>query len=296
MIRTLPLSTFQVMEHARLNLRNHSGSISLRRGEEGIISVAATVHARGIDYENIPIRYDQHGDNLTISNRIGWSFLLFGSKSVDFDVTVPASCDIHVSNDSGKVVLQGTSGDIHVRTDHGSVEARNLQGQIVLKTDHGNIQASNLQGQTLLQTDHGSIEASDLQGPVTLKTDHGNISANGLRGSAKLKTDKGNISVRQSALTGSSRFSTDAGLISFDGTLDPTGDYEMRTDEGTINVTLPPDASFYLDAKTDVGSITTNLPMMPQQKKRVSGSVGSGPGYPRLRLKTDAGSINLWRR
>jgi DUF4097 and DUF4098 domain-containing protein YvlB len=276
--RTLPLSTFQIMEHARLNLRNHSGQVSLHRGEEGIISVAATIHARGIDYENTPIRYDQHGDSLTISNRVGWSFLLFGSKSVDFDITVPASCDIHVSNDSGKIVLRGTSGDIRVRTDHGSVEAHDLQGRITLKTDHGNIEASNLQGQFHLQTDHGDI------------------SADGLQGSAKIKTDKGDISVRQSTLIGSSRLSTDAGLISFEGTLDLAGDYEMRSDEGTITVTLPPDASFYLDAKTDVGSIATNLPLMSQQKKRVSGSVGNGPGYPRLRLKTDVGSINLWRR
>jgi hypothetical protein len=276
--RTLPLSTFQIMEHARLNLRNHSGHISLRRGEEGIISVAATVHARGIDHENVPVRYDQHGDNLTISSRVGWSFLLFGSRSVDFDIAVPASCDIHVSNDSGKIVLQGTSGDIRVSTDHGSVEARNLQGRIVLKTDHGNIEASNLQGQIRLQTDHGDISAS------------------GLQGSAKLKTDKGDISVRQSALIGSSRLSTDSGLISFDGTLDLAGDYEMRSDEGTITVTLPPDASFSLDAKTDVGSIATNFLVMSPQKKRVSGSVGSGPSYPRLRLKTDVGSINLWHR
>jgi hypothetical protein len=276
--RTLPPSTFQIMEHARLNLRNHSGQVSLHRGEEGIISVAATIRARGIDYENMPIRYDQHGDSLTISNRVGWSFLLFGSKSVDFDITVPASCDIHVSNDSGKVVLQGTSGDIRIRTDHGSVEAHDLQGQITLKTDHGNIETSNLQGQ------------------IHLQTDHGNISANGLQGPAKLKTDRGNISIRQGMLTGSSRFSTDAGLISFEGALDLNGDYEMRSDEGTINVTLPPNASFYLDAKTDTGSITGNFPLMAQQRKRLSGSVGNGPSYPRLRLKTDVGSINLWRR
>jgi DUF4097 and DUF4098 domain-containing protein YvlB len=312
-IRTLPPSTFQIMEHARLNLRNHSGNVSLHRGEEGSISVTATIHARGINYENMPVRYDQYGDTLTISSHVGWNFLLFGSRSVDFEITVPASCDIHMSNDSGKVILQGTSGDIRVHTDHGSIEAHNLQGQIILKTDHGDIEVSNLQGQTLLQTDHGSIKAHDLQGRLTLKTDHGsietsnlqgqihlqtdhgNISANGLQGTAKLRTDKGNISVGQSTLAGSSRLSTDAGLISFDGALDPTGDYEMRTDMGTIAVTFPPDTSFYVDAKTDAGSITTNLPLVPQQNKRLSASVGNGPSYPRLRLRTDMGSINLLR-
>jgi DUF4097 and DUF4098 domain-containing protein YvlB len=129
-----------------------------------------------------------------------------------------------------------------------------------------------------------------------MQTDHGDISANSLQGSAKLKTDKGNISVGESTLAGSSRLATDAGSISFDGMLDLAGDYEMRTDEGTITVILSPDTSFYLDAKTDTGSITTNFPLIPRQRGRLSGSVGGGPDYPRLRLKTDVGSINLLHR
>ena len=259
-MRTLPPSTFQIMEHAQLNLRNHSGNISLRRGEEGSISVAATIHARSLDYANMPVRYDQSGDSLTIASRFSWNSLFLGSSTVDFEITVPAKCDVHVSNESGRVVLQGISGNIRVHADNASIETDNMQGQIILKTDHGN------------------------------------IATNGLRGSAKLKTDKGNISVRQSSLIGSSRLLTDDGSISFDGTLDPVGDYEIRTDKGTIAVTLPSDASFYLDAKTDAGSITTNFPLMPQQKRRISASVGDGPGYPRLRLKTDMGSINLLHR
>ena len=309
--RTLPPSIFQVMEHPQLNLRNHSGKISLRRGEPGIISVTATIHTRNFDHESIPVRYDQYGNSLTISSRVGSPFLFPGSRSIDFEITVPASCDIHISNGQGTVVLQGTRGNIRVYTDHGNIGAHDLQGQITLKTDHGSIQTSHLQGQIRLQTDHGNIEAHNLQSQITLKTDHGsiqtshlqgqihlqtdhgNISTNGLRGSAKLKTDKGNISVGQSTLTGSSRLSTDAGMISFDGVLESTGDYEMRSDKGAIAVTLPLDASFHLDAKTDLGLITTNLPQMPQQKKRVSGSVGRGPSHPRLRLRTDVGSINL---
>lgn len=314
-IRTLPPSTFQIMEHPQLNLRNHSGNVTIRQGEGGIISVATTIRARGINYQNMPVRVEQSGDNLTISSRIGWDWLLFSSHSVDFEITVPASCDIRISNDSGKVVLQDTSGKLRVHTDHGDIEAHNLQGQTTLKTDKGNIEATNLQGQTHLQTDRGNIEVHDLQGQVALKTDkgnietsnlqgqidiqtdHGNITTNNLQGSAKLKTDKGNIFVEQSTLAGSSRLSTDAGQISFDGTLDPTGDYEMHSDTGTITVTLPPDTSFHLDAKTDTGSITTsNLSLLPQEKTQLSGSVGNGPGYPRLRLKTDMGSINLLRR
>src|SRR5437762_4456370 len=192
-MRTLPPSTFQVMEHAQLNLRNHSGNVLLHRGEEGSINVAATIHARSLDYANMPVRYDQHGDSLTISSRFSWNSLFFGSSTVDFEITVPANCDVHLSNESGRVVLQGISGDIRVHADNASIETDNVQGQIILKTDHGSIQASNLQGQALLQTDHGSIEAHDLQGRITLKTDHGNIETSNLQGQIHLQTDHGNI-------------------------------------------------------------------------------------------------------
>mgnify|MGYP001205415244 CR=1 FL=1 len=133
------------------------------------------------------------------------------------------------------------------------------------------------------------------QASLNLVTNAGNVSVQNVAGQMKLQSDAGSINATQVALRGNSRLKTDAGTITFDGSLEPAGDYEFSTDLGTINATLPADASFNLNAKTDLGTITTNLPITQSQRTKASGQVGTGP-YPRLKLKTDLGSIQVNRR
>jgi DUF4097 and DUF4098 domain-containing protein YvlB len=132
------------------------------------------------------------------------------------------------------------------------------------------------------------------QASLELTTNAGNVSVQNIAGEMKLRSDAGNVSANQVTLHGQSRLRTNAGNVSFTGALDPTGDYELSTDLGNVQATLPADASFSLEAKTDLGSVTTNLPLMQKQHTKASGQVGSGP-YPRLRAKTDLGSVRVHR-
>jgi hypothetical protein len=220
---TIPMSTrtFQIMEHARLVINTGAGAVAIRRGEEGMVSVTATKRASGIgiDTERMEINYNQYGDVLDISSRMAWNILQFGLRTVDFEITVPSSCDVQLQNSSGRVVLQGTSGVIRVRTGGGSVHAYDLQGQIAMKTGGGRIEADNLQGLIDLRTDGGRIEVS------------------------------------QATLSGESSLKTGGGSITFDGSLDAPGSYNFRTGGGKINLRLPGDAAFSLDAKTGGGTI-----------------------------------------
>src|SRR5437899_1025713 len=127
----MPTRTFQIMEHTRMVINNGAGTVSIRRGEEGMVSVTATKRASGIgiDAERMQIHYNQYGDTLDISSRMVWSLLQFGLRTVDFEISVPSSCDVHLQNGSGRVALQGTSGVIRVRTGGGSVHARDPPGQ-----------------------------------------------------------------------------------------------------------------------------------------------------------------------
>src|SRR5215469_15177584 len=91
----MPTRTFQIMEHARLVINNGAGAVSIRRGEEGVVSVTAIKRASGfgIDPERMQINYNQYGDTLDISCRMAWSILQFGLRTVDLELTVPSSCD-----------------------------------------------------------------------------------------------------------------------------------------------------------------------------------------------------------
>jgi hypothetical protein len=127
---------------------------------------------------------------------------------------------------------------------------------------------------------------------LDLTTNAGNISVTHIEGQMKLRTDAGSIRATQVNLSGRSQLKTDAGSITLDGALDPAGDYRLSTDLGNVHVTLPSNASFNLEAKTDLGSVTTNLPLAQQQRTKVSGLVGGGP-YPRLKVTTDLGSVQV---
>src|SRR5258707_8118987 len=168
----MPTRTFQIMEHARLVINNGAGTVAIRRGEEGMVSVTASKRASGIgiDAERMQIHYNQYGDLLDISSRMACSILQFGLRTVDFEITVPSSCDVQLQNSSGRVALQGTSGVMRVRTGGGSVHAHDLQGQIAMKTGGGRIEADNLQGLIDLRTGGGGIEGQHLQGQINLHT------------------------------------------------------------------------------------------------------------------------------
>ena len=132
------------------------------------------------------------------------------------------------------------------------------------------------------------------QANLELITNAGTVSVQNVAGQMKLESDAGTITASQVTLSGRSRLKTDAGTITFDGGLDPSGDYELTTDLGTIDVTLPAGTSFNLDAKTDLGTVTTNFPISQPQKSKGYGQVGVGP-YPRLKVKTDLGSVRVMR-
>jgi len=283
----MPTRTFQILEHARLVINNGAGTVSIRRGEEGVVSVTATKRASGIgiDAERMQIDYNQYGDTLDISSHMDWSILQFGLRTVDFEITVPSSCDVHLQNGSGRIMLQGTSGVIRVRTGGGSVHAHDLRGQIEMKTGGGRIEADSLQGLIDLRTGGGRIEAQNLQGQIYLHTGGSPIILGNTHGQLATETGGGRIEVSQAALSGESSLKTGGGTITFDGSLDALGSYNFRTGGGKINLRLPDDAAFSLDAKTGGGGVHNEFG---------GTEVGNGPHAP-LKLRTGGGEIRISR-
>jgi Putative adhesin len=263
----LPTRTFQITEHARLVLNNSSGRVVIRRGEQGVITVNATKRASGIGInpEQMQVRTEQQGDTVDISTQVDWNFFQFGLRSVSFEITVPANCDVQLNTGSGRVAIQGPSGDIRVRTGSGGIEASDLQGQIALKTGSGGIRAYNLQGSTLIQTGSGGIKLDRLQG------------------SASVRTGSGGIVIESSALLRASNFTTGSGGIVFDGSIDRRSNVEMKTGSGGINLRLPFDSAFTLDARTGSGGVHNEFG---------GKEVGDAPRA-LLKLKTGSGGIRV---
>lgn len=282
-----PTRTFQVMEHARLVINNGAGTVAIRRGEEGVVSVAAIKRASGIGIhpERMQINYNQSGDLLDISSRMAWNLLEFGLRTVDFEITVPSSCDVHLQNGSGQVMVEGTNGDLRVRTGSGSVQARDLQGRIAMRTGSGHVEASNLKGLIDLRTGSSRIEGRHLEGEIKLHTGSSRIILDDVRGQLTASTGSGRIEVSQASLSGESTLKTGSSRIVFEGSLDALGSYTFLTGSGGITLRLPDDAAFHLDAKTGSGGV---------QNEFGGREAGSGPRA-RLKLRSGSGTIRIYR-
>ena len=285
--RPMPTRTFLIKEHARLVINNGAGAVSIRRGEEGVVSVTATKRASGIgiDTERMQINYNQYGDTLDISSHMAWSLLQFGLRTVDLEIAVPSSCDVHLQNGAGRVAVQGTSGVIRVRTGSGRVDAYDLGGRIAMKTGSGRIEAGHLQGLIDLQTGSSSIEAQNLQGQTSLRTGSSRIILGNVHGQLTAQTGSGRIEVSQAVLSGESLLKTGSNSITFDGSLDALGSYQFQTGSGGITLRLPDDAAFSLDAKTSSGGVHNEFG---------GTEVGNGPHAP-LKLRTGSGGIRIYR-
>lgn len=216
--------TFEVGAQPTVVVNNKAGSIRLRAGQEGQVSITTT--KRGFLFSqqwdrDSQVWYNQDQGSNKVSARVD-NWRPFGKNAIDFDIVVPP------------------------------------QASLELITNAGIVSVENVSGQMKLQSDAGTITAS------------------------------------QVTLSGRSRLKTDAGTITFEGGLDPAGDYELTTDLGTVNVSLPASASFTLDARTDLGTVSTNFPVTQPQKNKAYGQVGVGP-YPRLKVKTDLGTVRVTR-
>lgn len=283
----LPVETFQVQEHAQLIVNNATGTISIHRGEQNLITVAPTKRVTGLwmSLDNMRINYQQQGDIITTTGKIQWFPFQLGLKNIDLDITVPQSCTLQIKNGSGRLSIQEINGEVSARTGSGSITANALQGQITLFSGSGSINASQLGGRITLNTGSGSMTVSQLNGAMALKTGSGSISATTITGRANFTTGSGRIEVIKSTLSEETKLKTGSGSISFSGALDPLGNYDLLTGSGRINLTLAAQTIFSLHASTGSGKVTNEFN---------NNEVGAAPRA-KLVAKTGSGSITIRR-
>jgi Putative adhesin len=247
----MPVQSFSVTQHPRLVITDTIGTVSIRRGENGVVNVAPTKRVSGIGVtpENMRMGYELQDNMLHISTQLKWNMFQFGLRSIDLEITVPEACDVQVNNGSGRITANGL---------------------------HGNIQ---------LKTGSGRIEVGDLRGNVALNTGSGSISGGAVSGQLALTTGSGRIELLRSAMEGTSRIKTGSGSITFDGTLDPRGNYELKTGSGSVQVTLAPDASFRLQASTGSGRVVNEF----------DGLTAPNGSQAPLKIKTGSGGIHVYR-
>jgi DUF4097 and DUF4098 domain-containing protein YvlB len=213
-------NVFNVPERAKLTLSNVRGSVVVRRGEEGEISVKAVKHVNSGD-DDTEISMEQENGHVRVETRHGSSFGWFGGKKpckIDYDVRVPARCSIDLSGVSNTCRVMDISGDIVVKSVSGDIYLANLTGDINVKGVSSNVSADGLDGVLIIDTVSGSgkVTASNL-GEVNAKTVSGDMrfeltiakgpyNFNSVSGNVRLYLPKGSgCTVKASTMSGSIR-------------------------------------------------------------------------------------------
>ena len=97
---------------------------------------------------------------------------------VRITVTLPASADLRVVSQNGKVTAQGLSGDVAVTTSNGGLELADLSGRLDLSTTNGAIEVEDAtSSEVTARTTNGGVEVDLQDAPrsVDVSTTNGGI-------------------------------------------------------------------------------------------------------------------------
>src|ERR1700682_6650059 len=122
--------SFQVNGPVDLEVLTHSGTIIVRNGAAGTVSIHAKIHSNnswfGGDHKqevqelqnNPPIR--QNGNNIRID------YVNLNNVSIDYEITVPENTAIRAHTGSGNQNVEGLKGNIDLESGSGDLKLARL--------------------------------------------------------------------------------------------------------------------------------------------------------------------------
>jgi DUF4097 and DUF4098 domain-containing protein YvlB len=187
--------------------------------------------------ERSALRFDASPSHLSLGLRSGTT----RSGDTRLELTVPAGVRVRANS---------SSGDIRIRGSKGEVEARAQSGDIVLEDV----------GRTDITAFSGDVQASGINGELRVNVLSGDVRIQQVTGDVEAKTVSGEIYVRD-ARSRYVRLGSTSGNITFVGTIDPAGRYELQTHSGDVELTLPVNVTARLTLSTYSGSVDTEVPL-----------------------------------
>jgi hypothetical protein len=162
---------FQVTGPARIEVGNISGSVEIRPGADGTITVNATKLPHTGDESRTEIEVKQESDGtvkaVTRFPEGGWNWM-FGSRpcDVDYVITAPRQCSLKVNGVSNMVKADDFEGDFTFNSVSGDLTLNGLTGPVKLKTVSGDVTGAQLAGPLHLTTVSGDVHLDESTLPL----------------------------------------------------------------------------------------------------------------------------------
>ena len=205
------------------------------------------------------------------------------SGDAHIEVTVPQGV---------RVSARSQTGDISVRGTKGAVEAVTQSGDIAVEDVADRVEVGSLSGDVGVRMVTGDVEAKSTSGDVSI------IGVTG-GGDIEVETVSGEITVKE-AVAKTFRGHSVSGDVTYDGSIDPQGRYELSAHSGEIRLGVPKDLGAQISVSTWNGSITSDFPITMRPGEHGIGSASAkrfnfevGNGTARITLESFSGDITI---
>lgn len=185
-----------------------------------------------------------------------------------YDLTVPAGTRLLMRGTSGTLTARGVSGEVSARTVSGDVEVTGA-------------------GRTTIESISGSVTARGVQGALRVSAVSGDLQLEAITGDVEASTVSGGIELQgvQSRLV---RAETVSGDVTFAGTIDPAGRYDLTAASGDVTLSIPTGTSALLSVQTFSSEVQSNIPLTLQP-----GTSNSRIGPRRLEFRLGNGGARI---
>ncbi len=156
--------TFTVTGRARLVISNVRGSVVVRPGEAGVISVQAAKRTDTGSHTEVRLSQDADGTVRAEAryNEGSLGFLNFSKPcKVEFTASVPPEADLTVSVVSSDLDVAALSGNFDLNAVSGDMKLAELSGPLKINTVSGDIAATHLAGPLNLESVSGDVRLDD---------------------------------------------------------------------------------------------------------------------------------------
>lgn len=270
-----------------LAVKNSQGSVVLVPGIDGQIRIKLQkiVYARTENEakkvaDRIRLVLNSSSDRLSAEvNRDAFD-RQEGRFETSFEIAVPPTLAVDISNSNGDVSLEGLTGNQRISTSYGRLTLNRLRGDLILTNKYGDTRISSINGNVRLDAVRSESIIDDITGDLEVTNAYAPIDASNISGKARLVSSYSRI---------------EANRIKRELTIEGPG-CEVAVDsvEGPVKITSShkevtiDDALSSVDLQQDYGSIrATNIGAGLTAKLNYSGLTAS-----RINGPVDIGSVN----
>lgn len=254
----------------------------------GIVTLSAhsgDIIVNGWSRDEIHIHASSDDDNIRFtgsSSRV--SIDVGGSRrggDTRFEVSVPYGVRVTTTSQSGDITVHGTRGQLEVHSNSGDVDIEDVATRLDVNSLSGDVVGRAIAGDVAITVLSGEVRLADVRGNIDVGGVSSDISLRGI--AAKIVRAK-----------------TTSGEILYDGTIDPSGRYELTSHSGDVKLRVPRDASAQLTVSTWNGTIDSDFPItLKPGEQRISASRSKryvfeiGGGGARISAETFSGDITI---